>query len=113
MTFEDDPILSTKYTGLYLRDNGKLSTSPQKNESSVSHVADSYQTISSEFTLIFDQSTTMVGHSKAGSFVSSNKSDDMHAYVSIGNLSVKGEVLDHVDASWQALTRTWTLNMTF
>lgn len=103
MPFEDYPIPSTKYTDLYLRDNVKLSTSPQKNESSVAHVADSYQATPSEFTLIFDQSATLVGHSKAELYVSSNESDDMDVYVSIRKLSVKGEVLEHVNVPWEAL----------
>jgi len=103
VSFEDYPIPSTKYTDLYLRDNGKLSTSPQKNESSVAHVADSYQATPSEFTLIFDQSATLVGHSKAELYVSSNESDDMDVYVSIRKLSVKGEVLEHVNVPWDAL----------
>ena len=103
--FEDYPIPSTKYTNLYLRDNGKLSTSPQKNENSVAHVADSYQATPSEFTLIFDQSATLVGHSKAELFVSSNESDDMDVHVSIRKLSVKGEVLEHVNVPWEALPK--------
>ena len=103
--FEDYPIPSTKYTDLYLRDNGKLSTSPQENESSVSHVADSYQATPSKFTLIFDQSTTLVGHSKAELFVSSDETDDMDVYVSIRKLSVKGEVLEHVNVPWEALPK--------
>lgn len=103
--FEDYPIPSTKYTDLYLRDNGKLSTSPQENESSVSHVADSYQATPSKFTLIFDESTTLVGHSKAELFVSSNETDDMDVYVSIRKLSVKGEVLEHVNIPWEALPK--------
>ena len=103
--FEDYPIPSTKYTDLYLRDNGRLSTSPQKNERFVSHVADSYQATPSEFTLIFDQSTTLVGHSKAEVFVSSDETDDMDVYVSIRKLSIKGEVLEHVNVPWEALPK--------
>lgn len=103
--FEDYPVPSTEYTDLYLRDNGKLSTSPQESESSVAHVADSYQAKASEFTLIFDRSATLVGHSKAELFVSSDESDDMDVYVSIRKLSVKGEVLEHVNMPWEALPK--------
>jgi hypothetical protein len=103
--FEDFPIPSTEYIDLYLRDNGKLSASPQDNENSVSHVADSYQATPSQFALIFDQATTLVGHSKAEIYVSSDETDDLDVYVSIRKLSAKGEVLEHVNVPWEALPK--------
>jgi hypothetical protein len=88
---------------MYLNDNGKLSGSPQDNENYVSHFADSYQAKPSEFTLKFDKATTLVGHSKAELFVSSNETNDLDVFVSIRKLSAKGEVLEHVNVPWEKL----------
>ena len=53
--------------------------------------------------MTFDQDTTLVGHSKAEIFLSSDETDDMDVYVSIRKLSVKGEVLEHVNVPWEKL----------
>ena len=103
MPFADYPVPSTEYRSLYLRDSGELATSPQANEASVAHHADSYQAKPSEFVLAFDKTTTLVGHSKAELWMSCKDKDDMDVYVSIRKLSKTGEVLEHVNVPWESL----------
>jgi hypothetical protein len=86
-----------------LRDSGKLADSPEANEGSVAHQADSYQAQPSEFVLTFDKATTLVGHSKAELWMSCRDNDDMDVYVSIRKLSKSGEVLEHVNVPWEKL----------
>jgi hypothetical protein len=80
-----------------------LATSPQANEGSAAHKADSYQAKPSEFVFKFDKTTTLAGHSKAELWMSCNDKDDMDVYVSIRKLSKSGEVLEHVNVPWEAL----------
>lgn len=101
--FADYPIPSTEYRNLYLRDSGKLAISPQTNEGSVTHQADSYQAKPSEFVLTFDKATTLVGHSKAELWMSCRDKDDMDIYVSIRKLSKSAEILEHVNIPWESL----------
>jgi hypothetical protein len=51
----------------------------------------------------FDESTTLVGHSKAVLWMSCKTKDDMDVYVSMRKLSKSGEVLEHVNVPWEAL----------
>jgi predicted acyl esterase len=101
--FADYPIPETEYRKLYLQDSGKLATSLQANEGSVSHQSDSYQAKPSEFVLTFDKATTVVGHSKAELWMSCRDKDDLDVYVSIRKLSKSGEVLEHVNVPWEKL----------
>jgi predicted acyl esterase len=103
--FTDYPIPETEYRKLYLQDSGKLATSPQTNEGSVAHHADSYQAQPSEFVLTFDKATTLVGHSKTELWMSCRDRDDMDVYVSIRKLSKSGEVLEHVNVPWENLPK--------
>lgn len=101
--FPDYPIPTTEYQALYLHGSGKLATSPQAEEESVAHRADSYQSKPSEFVLTFDKATSLVGHSKAELWMSCKEKDDLDVYVSIRKLSKSGEVLEHVNVPWEAL----------
>lgn len=103
MPFADYPIPSTEYRKLYLQASGKCSASPQADEGSVAHYADSYQAQPSEFVLTFEKATTLVGHPKAELWMSCKDKDDMDVYVSIRKLSQSGEVLEHVNVPWEAL----------
>lgn len=103
MPFADYPVPSTEYRKLYLQGSGKLATSPEANESFVAHHVNSYQAKPSEFVLILDKATTLVGHSKAELWMSCKDKDDMDVYVSIRKLSKSGEVLEHVNVPWESL----------
>ncbi|KAF9875483.1 X-Pro dipeptidyl-peptidase C-terminal non-catalytic domain-containing protein [Colletotrichum karsti] len=98
------PHPKTEYKRLYLSQD-TLSTHYPQNRSVVSYQSDDLQAKAAEFVFRFQDTTTLMGFSKAKLWVSCDDSDDMDIYLSLRKVSKTGKVLDHVNIPWSAIPR--------
>ncbi|KAH6718396.1 Alpha/Beta hydrolase protein [Leptodontidium sp. MPI-SDFR-AT-0119] len=100
--FSEYPPKNTQYKKLFLSESS-LVTAPVDKISSVSYQADDLRAVSADFKLVFDETTTLIGFSKARLWVSCADTDDMDIYLSIRKADKNGKVLEHINLPWEEL----------